>query len=237
MTLPAEAPTSSFLRADQPGGIELVHGLLAGAVFGTNAGVSLHENVRCHVFGLTTAPAVEARHATVVADEVRQLRDDICRRGLTRREVARGVGVDRRSLSGYASGEINPQPGRLEALRILARVTGEIDAERPMRARDILLAQRGPDTLLDAIASGRHAVAAAWRTWVARLEASVEVRPRAMDGEPVWSAAARALAEGRLAAPARAATVRPADAYEMDTAEAEAFGEEPDTERRRPSYR
>jgi transcriptional regulator with XRE-family HTH domain len=237
MTLLEDAPTSALSRADQPGEIELVHGLLAGAVFGTSAGVALHQSLRYHVFGLTTVPAAEARDATVVADEVRRLRDDVCRRGLTRQDVARGIGVDRRSLSGYASGEINPQPERIEALRILARVTREIDAERPTRVREILLAGRGADTLLDAIASGRYAVAAAWRTWVARLEASVDVRPRTMRSEPVWSAAARALAEGRLAAPARAATVRPADVYEMDTAEATAFEEEPDAERRRPSYR
>lgn len=237
MTLLDETPTSSSLRARGPADIELVHGLLAGAVFGTNAGVSLHESLRFHVFGLTSVPAAEPHEAAAAADEVRRLRDDICRRGLTRQDVARGIGVDRRSLSGYASGEINPQPERMEALRILARVTREIDAERPARVREFLLAPRGTDTLLDAIAAGRYAVAAAWRTWVARLEASVEVRPRVMQGEPVWSAAARALTEGRLTAPARAATVRPAEVYEMDMSEAESFEEEPDTSKRRPSYR
>lgn len=237
MTLLDQRPTSSSRRAQGPGEIELVHGLLAGAVFGTNAGVSLHETLRFRVFGLTTVPAAEPHDTPVAADEVQRLRDDICRRGLTRQDVARGIGVDRRSLSGYASGEINPQPERMQALRILARVTREIEAERPARVRELLLAPRGGDTLLDAIAAERYAVAAAWRTWVARLEASVEVQPRLMQGEPVWSAAARALTEGRLTAPARAATVRPAEVYAMDTSEAESFEAEPDISKRRPSYR
>lgn len=237
MTLLEDAPTTAFFHVRETGDIELVHGLLAGAVFGTNAGVSLHESLRYRVFGLTTVGAAERSDVAVAADEVRRLRDEICQRGLTRQDVARGIGVDRRSLSGYASGEINPQPERMEALRILARVTREIDGERPARVRDVLLTPRGSDTLLNAIASGRYAIAAAWRTWLARLEASVEVRPRVMNGEPVWSAAARALAEGRLAAPSRAATLRPADIYEMDAAETEALEEEPSTERRRRSYK
>ncbi len=237
MTMLKEAPTSSSLRASRPSEVELVHGLLAAAVFGTNAGVSLHTNLRHHVFGLTTAPSAERYPAAgLPANEVRRLRDDICGRGLSRQDVARGIGVDRRSLSGYASGEINPQPERLEALRILARVTREIEAERPGRTRDVLLSQRGNDTLLDAAASGRHPLAA-WRRWLARREAQVEVRPRTTAGEPIWAAAARALADGRLSAPARGGTARSAETYEMDLTEASSFEEEPEPDRRRRGYR
>jgi len=236
MTVLEEAPTSSSLRPDQPRQVELIHGLLTGAVFGTNAGMSLHANLRQHVFGLTTVPAVEPRFTALAADEVRRLRDDICRRGLTRQDVARGVGVDRRSLSGYASGEINPHPERLDALRILARVTREIEVERPTHVRDVLLAQRGEDTLLDAVGSGRYAVAAAWRTWLARFEAQVDVRPRAPVVEPVWSAAARALADGRLTAPSRTGTVRSADTYEMDVTEASGVEEDLGSGGRRRGY-
>lgn len=38
--------------------------------------------------------------------------------------------------------------------------------------------------------------------------------------EPVWAAAARALAEGRLHVPSRAHTIRPESTYEMDPREA-----------------
>lgn len=237
MTMLDAAPTSSSVRARGPGEIELVHGLIAAAVFGTSAGVSLHTNLRNDVFGLTTVPAVDQPAAAVAADEVRRLRDDICRRGLTRQDVARGIGVDRRSLSGYASGEINPQPERLDALRILARVTREIEAERPTRVRDVLLMSRGKDTLLDAIGSGRYAVAAAWRTWLARLEAHVDVRPRAAAGDQIWAGAVRALADGHLSAPTRAHTVRRPETYEMDVTEASSFEEEPVTDGRRRGYR
>lgn len=237
MTMLDEAPTSSWVRAHQPREIELVHGLITSAVFGTNAGVALHTNLRHDVFGLTTVPGVEQRAAAVAADEVRRLRDDICSRGLTRQDVARGIGVDRRSLSGFASGEINPQPERLEALRILARVTREIEAERPTRVRDVLFMSRGKDTLLDAIGSGRYALAGAWRSWLARLEAHVDVRPRPQSSEPIWAAAARALADGRLAAPARAHTVRSPETYEMDVTEATPFEEQPVTDGRRRGYR
>ncbi len=238
MTTVRAAPTSSSLRAEQPHQVQLVQGLLATAVFGTNAGISLGADVRHHGFGPTTVPAAgQVPAGGPVPDEVRRLRDAVCGRGLSRQDVARGIGVDRRSLSGYASGEINPHPERLEALRILARVTSEIEAERPGRARGVLLSQRGDGTLLDAIASGQYALAAAWRTWVARLDAHVDVRPRGAAGEPLWAAAARALADGRLTAPARTGTVRGDDTYEMDHTEASAFADEPEPDTRRRGYR
>jgi transcriptional regulator with XRE-family HTH domain len=236
MTIVETVAPAAYLRRGAAEDVKIVPGLLVAAVFGTNAGMSLRPNLRHHVLGITTVPAVERRE-TVVAEEVRRLRDDICRRGLTRQDVARGIGVDRRSLSGYASGEINPQAERLEALRILARVTREIAAEHPGQVRDIVVTRRGDTTLLDAIAAGRYAIAAAWRTWVAGLRARVEVRSRFADQtEPIWSAAMHALADGRLAAPARAATVRPETTYEMETVEAADVFDEPDLEQRRPGY-
>lgn len=223
-------------RVDEPAEeIEIVRGLLATAVFGTNAGLSGPRRYR--TASLTVLAATEPQEVDP-ADEVRQRRDDISQRGLTRQDVARGIGVDRRSLSGYASGEIRPQPERLEALRILDRVTREIEAEHPGRVRDVVVARRGALTVLDAIGRGRYEIALAWRTFAAGLDAHVDVRPRTRDeGEPIWSAALHALAEGRLAAPPRSTTVRDPDTYEMDLAEAAPF-EEADTERRRrPGYR
>jgi transcriptional regulator with XRE-family HTH domain len=228
--------STPYLRLGPSSDVEIVPGLLVSALFGTNAGISLRAHLRHHVLGITTVPASEHRDVDV-ADEVRRLRDDICRRGLTRQDVARGIGVDRRSLSGYASGEINPQPERLEALRNLARLTRDIEAEHPGRVREIVLSERGGSTLLDALAAGQFALAAAWRTWVAALRARVDIRPRRVEqAEPIWSAAARALAAGQLAAPPRAATVRADATYEMDTEEAEIF-DEAAIERGRPGYR
>lgn len=237
MTLVDEEPTTSRALPHPHHDTELVHGLLVTAVFGTSSGVSLQEGLHSHALEVTTVRSTCPSDLTV-ADEVRRLRDDIAERGLTRQDIARGIGVDRRSLSGYASGEINPQPQRMEALRMLDRVTREVDADRPRRARYTLLASRGNEVLLDSIASGNYAQALAWRTWIDRLEASNEVRPRFVDSEPMWSAAAKAFVDGRLTAPSRAETLRSSDVYEMDVTEASAFEEEESqTVRRRPNYR
>jgi hypothetical protein len=54
--------------------------------------------------------------------------------------------------------------------------------------------------------------------------------------EPIWAAAARAVAEGRLGPPPRMPTVRPDSDYETDPAEAAAFAE-PEYRSRRRGYR
>jgi urease accessory protein UreF len=100
-----------------------------------------------------------------------------------------------------------------------------------------VLGERGGSTLLDALAAGHYALVAAWRAWATALQARAEVTQRVVErAEPIWSAAVRALAAGRLAAPARAATVRPDSTYEMDTTEVELF-DEAAVERGRPGYR
>lgn len=230
--IPAPAPPAPRDRIQE---VEVFAGLLPTVGIGTNAGISLHAELRHHALGVTAIPAVK-RRALSAAEEVSQLRDEICRRGLTRQDIARGIGIDRRSLSGYVRGEINPQPERLEALRILARISREIDAEQPGKARDVLHTQRGPATLLDVLAAGRYAVAAAWRLWIDSAQTQVHVQVRSLDRPPIWSAAARALAEGRLSPPPRASTVRPDATYHVDPADAELFAE-PDAGPRRPGYR
>ncbi|SRR6266568_203685 len=54
--------------------------------------------------------------------------------------------------------------------------------------------------------------------------------------EPIWAAAARALAEGRLGPPPRMPTVRPDSDYKTDPAEAAAFAE-PGYRSRRRGYK
>lgn len=54
--------------------------------------------------------------------------------------------------------------------------------------------------------------------------------------EPIWAAAARALAEGLLSPPPRMPMVRPESDFEMNPAEAAAFAE-PEYQSRRRGYR
>jgi transcriptional regulator with XRE-family HTH domain len=208
------------------GMVDLSVGLLVGSVFGTNAGV---RTVRFAPIAsrLTTGPVVQMDTFLVhdPAANVRRMRDQISARGLSRHDIARAVGVDRRSLSGWASGEIRPTPERLRLLTILAELVDTIDAERPGRARDILLSRRGRVALVDQITTSGQAILHDWRLWLARQESSVSVTRRSAPMEPIWAAAARALAEGGLSKPDRAHTVRPESTYEMEPTEATAFTE------------
>ena len=77
--------------------------------------------VQCLITSWVTAAAPVRR---TIAEEVRELRDSIiARTGLSRQEIARAIGVDRRSLSGYVSGEIRPTEDRLRSLRELAEIS------------------------------------------------------------------------------------------------------------------
>ncbi len=201
-------------------------GLLLDAVFGTSAGVA-PRTFRTVVSGLTTVPLGQRQpmQEVAVAEEVRSLRDSIARRGINRQQLARLLGVDRRSLSGWASGDIRPTLERLSALRAVARAIAEMDAARPGRAPEVLLSRRGTTTLLDAVTSGRARLDS-WRLWLARGSTEIDVACQPASGEPIWGAAARALREGRLNAPSRERTVRPESTYEMNPdVEAGAFAE------------
>ena len=83
--------------------------------------------VRCP---LTSWPPSTALARRAIADEVRQLRDHVVAlTRLSRQEIARAIGVDRRSLSGYVSGQIKPTEARLRLLRELAEIA-EWSADR-----------------------------------------------------------------------------------------------------------
>ena len=76
--------------------------------------------VRSPITSWVTAPAPTL---PTISEEVRQLRDHVIElTGLTRQEIARAIGVDRRSLSGYVTGEIRPTEDRLRSLRELAEI-------------------------------------------------------------------------------------------------------------------
>ncbi len=86
----------------------------------------------------------------IVAEEVRELRDRIIgTTGLSRQEVARAIGVDRRSLSGYVSGEIRPTDDRIQSLRDFAEIA-EWSVDRfGEHARELLRGGSSGRPLLD----------------------------------------------------------------------------------------
>ncbi len=227
-------PTSSSVASRSGRVVALRAGLLPGTVFGTNAGIPNVMGWADHLPPITTTPAIErSTQIPGIADEVRDLRDEVCAHGLTRQDVARAVGVDRRSLSGWVSGEIRPSAERVRALRSLARLVADIAVERPDRVRDVLLTRRSGRAFIDRVADEGARLLQTWRASI-RPEAkvSVRVRPRGST-EPIWAAAARALLDGRLIPPTWERSIRPAATYEMDLEEASAFEEaEPGVRRR-----
>lgn len=212
-------------------------GLLLDAVLGTNAGVRLRP-LRNDAFGVTTVPPQQPATAddVEVAEEIRTLRDDIRALGVSRHNLARLLGVDRRSISGWVSGEIRPAPERVETLRAVARALADIAADRPGRVLETLRATRDGTSLLDAVASGT-APLDGWRGWLSRGSAPVTVKARRHEGEPIWAAAARAFKEGRLASPVVERTVRPESTYEMSPEEEAGAFTEPEYRGGRRGYR
>jgi transcriptional regulator with XRE-family HTH domain len=215
--------------------IGVATGLLVGPDFGTSTGVVAPRRLR--PVGVVTGGAVIERvRSEDPAAEVRALRDRIGGLGLSRQEIARAIGVDRRSLSGFAKGDIRPSRERLEMLRTFADLTDAVAVECPGRVRETLLTRRGRLALIDQVTTSGRSILATWRAWVARSETAVTVAPRAARAEPVWAMASRALMEGRLGVPPRAHTVRSEATYETDLGEAAAFAE-PEYRSRRRGYR
>ncbi len=228
MTLLDERQTTAaierrVLRSD----VAVATGLVSDLDFGTTAGTSSLRRLRPIVFFVTAIPrTVPARpEQEDVAPVVRSLRDRIASHRLSRQDIARAIGVDRRSLSGYASGEIRPTAERLSLLRAVADLAEAISQECPGRVRDVFLTRRGRLALIDQIEALGPTALTTWRGWLARSEAVVVVSARATPSQPIWAAAAQALREGRLAAPHRPHVVRPESTYEMDLGEAAAFVE------------
>ena len=162
-------------------------------------------------------------------EEVRRLRDEISRRSrLTRQQIARAVGVDRRSLTSWANGTTVPGPDRLERLRFLAALVREIDSLRPSQASEIVLARRRGRDLLDLVADGRFTEAQNWQ----RMDVgdpSVRVFTRSVEARrPLYATALEAYLNGQLHTPPRARTIREASDYEQDLDQAEVvFPDEP----------
>jgi len=236
-------------------------GLLSPTSPSTNSGLGMRmppiqsaiENLRASADAMTnaTAPMVAQfwgsylsttdtgiTHITIPLpspEEIRRLRDEISRRTrLTRQQMARAIGVDRRSLTSWANGSIAPGPERLERLRFLSALVRDIDALKPGRATEVVLTRRQGRDLLDLVADGRYADARSWQRMEAG-EPSVHVstrQPRARK-PPLYTAALEAYLSGELSIPPRAPRVRETEDYHQDLAGAETiFPDEPGHTRR-----
>ena len=172
-----------------------------------------------------------------VTQEIRSLQDEIrARSGLTRQQIARALDMDRRSLSAWASGETRPSPRRLDALRFLGVLVRDLDTRHPGRAQELLLAKHGDQDALSAIRIGRLDLAERLAT-SADGRPSVSITRTTRERTPLYSAAAQALTEGRLARPEPNRTVRDDSVYEMDLSEAALFAEDASPSPRRTGYR
>ena len=125
--------------------------------FGTSDRVGFR--TRCRI-----APTVEqttwivTAHviARAISTEVGKLRDRISSlTGLTRQEIARAIGVDRRSLSGFVTGEIRPTEARIVALRTLADTADWSASQFGEHAREVLRGPSPESSPLRLIALGR----------------------------------------------------------------------------------
>ena len=172
-----------------------------------------------------------------VREEVQKLRDEIVRRTrLTRKQIARALGVDRRSLSAWVKGESTPGADKLERLQLLADVVRDIDATEPGTATEVLLSRTEGQDLLDHIASGRFAHARDWQ-FLRGSSPSVRTVHRRSAKRPLHQNALDAYLRGELRPLGRATTIRPESDYEQDLARAERLMSDEPVRRSRRGYR
>jgi transcriptional regulator with XRE-family HTH domain len=238
-------------------------GLLSPPSPSTNSGLGMRippiqsdiENLRASADAMTnaTAPMVAQfwgsylsttdtgiTHITIPLpspEEIRRLRDEIARcTRLTRQQIARAIGVDRRSLTAWANGSTAPGPERLERLRFLAALVRQIDALKPGHTTEVLLARQGREDLLDAIALGRYEKASAWQS---RRDqpSSVRIAHRESSKLPLYRSALDAYLAGKLSTPSRAHVLRAPEMYEQDLSRAERLFPDEVPRRGRRGYR
>ena len=104
---------------------------------------------------VTAQPLVVDSVAHFNAAEVARLQSQILELvRLSRAEIALAIGVDRRSLSGFISGEIQPTPQRMNSLRFLADVVTYANRRWVDRTREILTWRFSERTALELVALG-----------------------------------------------------------------------------------
>lgn len=233
----AERRSSTTTRLGRPLVVHDPSDLLLGAERMTGAAVDWTDQFwRMDVSSTDTGISYE-HTPRPVREEVQQLRDEIARRTrLTRAQIARALGVDRRSLSAWVKGDSTPGPDKFERLHLLAEVVRDIDASKPGSATEVLLSRAQGQDLLDHIASGRLAHARDWHAWRG-VAPSVRVVHRRSSKRPLHQNALDAYLRGELRPLGRAATIRPESDYEQDLSRAERLMPDEPVRRSRRGYR
>lgn len=218
--------TDPFRAVLQEVGVTLVTPMLwTTAWSGTsdNAGMITDRVVLVNTAPTSWSVAFESSSPTA-AEEVARLRDRISEAaGLNKQEIARGIGVDRRSLSGFVAGEIRPTEPRLRALNVLADAAEWAAARFGTRASDVLRQDSGKGSPLDLIASGRTGVMDEIQRAAEALglmrRGALTIRERIPRREPLY-VNARAKWSNRLDKPAAGGRVRDPAVYEQDLSQA-----------------
>lgn len=158
------------------------------------------------------------------AEEMAALRNRVIdAAGLSKQDIARAIGVDRRSLSGFVTGEIRPSRLRVRALAVLAESAEWAATRFGVRARDVLREDAGGGSALDLIASGRTNVVNEMERAADALglvrSGAVSVRRRSATREPLYLKARETWSD-RLDTPAAGGQVRSPAAYEQDLSQA-----------------
>ncbi len=232
-----ERKSSTTTRLGMPFLVHDLDDLLLGAERMTGGAVSWSDKFWRIDVSSTETGITYTSTPRPVREEVQQLRDEIARRTrLTREQIARALGVDRRSLSAWVKGESAPGVDKLGRLQLLADVVRDIDASKPGSATEVLLSRTEGRDLLDHIANGRLSHARDWHVW-RWIAPSVTTLHRRSAKRPLHQNALDAYLRGELRPLGRAATIRPDSDYEQDLARAERLMPDEPVRRSRKGYR
>ena len=232
-----ERKSSTTTRLGMPFIVPELDDLFAGAERMTGAAMSHTRQFWQTYVSSTESGITYASPPRPVREAVQRLRDEIARRTrLTREQIARAAGVDRRSMSAWVKGDATPSAEKLERLQILAEVVRDIDATEPGRSTEVLLSRSGGQDLLDHIAAGRLTTARAWQS-LQGAAPSVTVVHRRSTKRPLHQNALDAYLKGELQPFGRAATIRPASDYEQDLSAADRLMPDEPVRRSRRGYR
>jgi transcriptional regulator with XRE-family HTH domain len=232
-----ERKSSTTTRLGMPFVASDPDGILLGAERMTSAAFSRRRQFWQTYVSSTETGITYAIPPRSVKEEVQELRDDIARRTrLTRQQIARALGVDRRSLSAWVKGVAIPGTGKLERLRMLANVVRDIDATGPGRATEVLLSRTGGQDLLDHIAAGHFRRASDWQLLQGTTPSATIVH-RHQQRRPLHQNALEAYLRGELRPLGRAATIRPESDYEQDLSKADRMMPDEPVRKSRQGYR
>jgi transcriptional regulator with XRE-family HTH domain len=216
-----ERKSSTTTRLGMPFGVPDLDDLLLGPEQMTNAVVNWSRHFWQTYVSSTETGITYTGPAQSVKEEVQKLRDDIARRTrLTRQQIARALGVDRRSLSAWVKGVTTPSIDKLDRLHMLADVVRDIDATGPGRATEVLLSRTRGQDLLDHIAAGHLSRASDWQA-LQGTTLSRTIVHRHPAKRPLHQNALEAYLRGELHPLGRSATIRPESDYQQDLAKAE----------------